>query len=64
MLLCRNSRAFGKKSASQIILDLKGKLKPDETADPAETAAAAADSVYVDEALLALLKFLATRNVS
>ncbi|MBF0753201.1 MULTISPECIES: Holliday junction branch migration protein RuvA [Jeotgalicoccus] len=45
---------IGKKSASQIILDLKGKLKPDETADPAETAAAAADSVYVDEALLAL----------
>src|SRR5699024_9185463 len=39
---------IGKKSASQIILDLKGKLKPDETA------AAAADSVYVDEALLAL----------
>src|SRR5699024_1726537 len=45
---------IGKKSASQIILDLKGKLKPDETAGPAETAAAAAYSVYVDEALLAL----------
>ena len=45
---------IGKKSASQIILDLKGKLKPDSAAEPAETPAALADDAYVEEALMAL----------
>ncbi|WP_026858246.1 Holliday junction branch migration protein RuvA [Jeotgalicoccus psychrophilus] len=44
---------IGKKTASQIILDLKGKLKPDELSAPAETAPAANPS-YVEEALMAL----------
>lgn len=44
---------IGKKTASQIILDLKGKLKPDELPAPAETAPAASPS-YVEEALMAL----------
>ena len=45
---------IGKKSASQIILDLKGKLKPDETSAPAETPAVSANDGYVEEALMAL----------
>lgn len=44
---------IGKKTASQIILDLKGKLKPDEQSLFAETAPAANPS-YVEEALMAL----------
>lgn len=43
---------IGKKSASQIILDLKGKLKPDNTAQ--ETEPANTDKAYVEEALMAL----------
>lgn len=44
---------IGKKTASQIILDLKGKLKPDELSLPAE-AAPVADPSYIEEALMAL----------
>ena len=44
---------IGKKTASQIILDLKGKLKPDELSLPAE-ASPVADPSYIEEALMAL----------
>lgn len=43
---------IGKKSASQIILDLKGKLKPDGMTEVTEVKAS--DSSYVEEALMAL----------
>lgn len=44
---------IGKKSASQIILDLKGKLKPDQNVTMTEVLASK-DSDYVEEALMAL----------
>lgn len=44
---------IGKKTASQIILDLKGKLKPDELSLPVESAEVA-DPSYIEEALMAL----------
>ena len=44
---------IGKKTASQIILDLKGKLKPDDLLAPAETVPSANPS-YIEEALMAL----------